>query len=81
MILEGQTIQSEKEKKTKRTNKYLQNINIFMFNTSTYEQNKVINYTIWHMYIQTVLGLKTVIKVRFTDPFHSLCQIYTNFIF
>jgi hypothetical protein len=59
-----------------------------MFNTSTSEQNKDINYRviIWQMYIQTVLGLKmyiqtvlglkTVIKVRFTDPF-TVCAKYT----
>ena len=35
-----------------------------MFNTSTSEQNKDINYRviIWQMYIQTVLGLKIYIQ-------------------
>ena len=35
-----------------------------MFNTSTSEQNKDINYRviIWQMYIQTVLGLKMYIQ-------------------
>ena len=44
-----------------------------MFNTSTSEQNKDINYRviIWQMYIQTVLGLTTVIIGRSS----------TNFIF